>query len=116
MFAPSKIDLSQLDNIERGGLRMVTQTHSQTRKELPRVESHANQIRDAKFAYTIPRTAELVSVSRSQVYVEIQTGRLSAVKVGGRTLVLHDDLIAWLKSRPRKRAAGEVICRSESER
>jgi excisionase family DNA binding protein len=57
---------------------------------------------EPRLAYTIPRTAELASISRSQVYVEIQAGRLIAIKVGGRTLVLRDDLISWLKSRPRK--------------
>jgi excisionase family DNA binding protein len=61
-----------------------------------------DRVCERKLAYTIPNTAQLASISRSQVYVEIQTGRLPAIKIGGRTLILHDDLLGWLKSRPRK--------------
>lgn len=68
----------------------------------------------ARMAYTIPTAAELSSISRSQVYVEIQNGRLPAIKVGGRTLILHEDLATWLRSRPRKHAGGNT-CRRESE-
>jgi excisionase family DNA binding protein len=58
----------------------------------------------SRFAYTIPKAAELCSISRSQVYVELQSGRLTAIKVGGRTLVRHDDLLSWLRSRPQRSA------------
>jgi excisionase family DNA binding protein len=57
-----------------------------------------------KMAYTILDAARLSSISRSQIYAEIQSGRLSAIKIGGRTLILHDSLVAWLRSRPRKRS------------
>jgi hypothetical protein len=67
-------------------------------------EIRPNPALELRLAYTISKTGELSSISRSQVYVEIQTGRLRAVKVGGRTLVLHEDLITWLRSRPRKTA------------
>jgi excisionase family DNA binding protein len=60
----------------------------------------------SKFAYSIVDSADLVSISRSQLYVEIQEGRLAATKVGGRTLILHEDLIAWLRNLPRKAAGG----------
>ena len=61
-----------------------------------------------KFAYGVTEAAGLVSISRSQLYVEIQAGRLSAIKIGGRTLVTQEDLLTWLKSRPRKRDAEHV--------
>jgi excisionase family DNA binding protein len=90
----------------------VTVTHGQecNSSDIYRTDPHL------RTAYTIPRAAELCSISRSQIYVEIQKCCLPAIKIGGRTLILHDDLIAWLKSRPRKQAAREFTCRSESER
>ncbi len=57
---------------------------------------------DLRLAYNILRAANLASISRSQIYVEINENRLRAVKIGGRTVVLHEDLMGWLKSRPRK--------------
>jgi len=55
-----------------------------------------------KFAYSIKDLVELTPLSRSQAYVEMRSGRLSASKIGGRTVILHEDLIAWLRRLPRK--------------
>ena len=80
---------------------MAIATQSSTQPETKNSATSVDQGRP-KFAYTISATATLISLSRSQVYVEIQTGRLTAIKVGGRTLIRHDDLLAWLRTRPRK--------------
>jgi excisionase family DNA binding protein len=51
-----------------------------------------------KLAYAIAELPELVSVGRSHIYEEIRAGRLRTVKAGRRTLVLAEDLRAWLLS------------------
>ena len=60
-----------------------------------------------KLAYSIVASAKLVSSSRSQLYLEIQKGRLPATKIGGRTVILHEDLVAWLRRLPRKPARAD---------
>jgi excisionase family DNA binding protein len=55
----------------------------------------------AKLAYTIRDVQELVGISRSAIYLAIGANELRAVKSGSRTLVLAQDLQAWLKSLPR---------------
>jgi excisionase family DNA binding protein len=51
---------------------------------------------DLQLALSIPEAAETSGVGRSSIYKEIATGRLRAVKRGRRTLILSDDLKAWL--------------------
>lgn len=55
----------------------------------------------AKLAYTIRDIQELVGISRSGIYVAIGANELRAVKSGRRTLVLTQDLQAWLTRLPR---------------
>jgi hypothetical protein len=40
------------------------------------------------------------AVGKTLTYAEIKAGRLRAVKVGFRTLILHDDSEAWVRSLP----------------
>ena|SRR5581483_554423 len=49
-------------------------------------------------AYSLQQVGELVSVGRSSLYKAIKAGELRAVKQGRRTMVLSDDLRAWLSS------------------
>ena len=51
-----------------------------------------------KLAYSIAELPAIVSLGRSHIYEEIRAGRLRTVKAGRRTLVLADDLRAWLRS------------------
>ncbi|WP_375410576.1 helix-turn-helix domain-containing protein [uncultured Methylobacterium sp.] len=44
--------------------------------------------------------ARVASVGRSTIFEEIKVGRLKARKAGRRTLILHEDLAAWLASLP----------------
>ena len=54
-----------------------------------------------KLAYTIPEAGIVSGTGRTSIYEEIKAGRLRAVKRGRRTLILADDLRAWLNSLPR---------------
>jgi excisionase family DNA binding protein len=47
-------------------------------------------------AYSIPDAAQRIGISRSGLYVLIERGEIPIAKVGNRTLVLDDDLRAYL--------------------
>jgi len=53
---------------------------------------------NGKLAYSIAELPGIVSLGRSHIYEEIRAGRLRTVKAGRRTLVLAEDLRAWLLS------------------
>jgi excisionase family DNA binding protein len=53
---------------------------------------------NGKLAYSIAELPAVVSLGRSHIYEEIRAGRLRTVKAGRRTLVLAEDLHAWLIS------------------
>jgi excisionase family DNA binding protein len=49
-----------------------------------------------KLAYRIDEAGHVSSVGRTLIYKEIAAGNLRATKVGRRTVILADDLRAWL--------------------
>jgi excisionase family DNA binding protein len=51
-------------------------------------------------AYTIPDLLKLLGVGRTHLYCQINSGALPARKVGRRTLVLHEDVQAFLRNLP----------------
>lgn len=51
-------------------------------------------------AFSIETAAQVASVGRSSIYEELKAGRLKAKKVGRRTVILADDLRAWLEAMP----------------
>ncbi len=53
-----------------------------------------------KLAYDIRQVCELSGLCRATIYAAIRSGKLKARKQGTRTLVLRDDLHAWLKRLP----------------
>jgi hypothetical protein len=54
----------------------------------------------ARRARTVKQFCTDYGVGKTLTYAEIKTGRLRAVKVCGRTLILHDDSEAWARSLP----------------
>jgi excisionase family DNA binding protein len=52
-----------------------------------------------------PRGAALaLGISREHVRLAIKLGTLPAYKLGMRTLVLRDDLVAWVRKLPRSKS------------
>jgi excisionase family DNA binding protein len=51
-------------------------------------------------AYSVEKFGRAFNIGRSTVYEEIRSGRLKARKVGARTLIAHEDAMAWLKALP----------------
>jgi hypothetical protein len=57
--------------------------------------STASPHADHDGAYTVERFAAKYAISRAQAYKEIAAGRLTARKVGSRTIVRPADAEAW---------------------
>ena len=57
-------------------------------------------IQSDALADTGPTACARLGISRSTLYIEIASGRLRAVKAGGRTLVRRVDQLAWMDSLP----------------
>jgi excisionase family DNA binding protein len=55
---------------------------------------------NSPLAYSIPETCVLANCSRTVLYQKISSGELRAVKCGRRTLVLANDIRAWLEALP----------------
>jgi excisionase family DNA binding protein len=65
-------------------------------------------------AYGIETFAEAVGVGRDAIYEAIREGRLTARKIGVRTIILHEDGEAWLRSLPAIRAKANGSARGAS--
>jgi excisionase family DNA binding protein len=57
-------------------------------------------------ALSVEQAAKAAGVGRTLLFEEIRKGRITARKVGRRTIITTDDLDAWLKSLPVKAAKG----------
>lgn len=55
----------------------------------------------ARLVYSIPEVARLLGVCRNTVYSHMKNGGLPAIKIGGATRVLAEDLQKYLASRPK---------------
>ena len=56
---------------------------------------------------SIEEAARFLGIGRSLTYAEIKAGRLIARKVGRRTIIVHDDAVAYLHSLPVVGAAAQ---------
>jgi excisionase family DNA binding protein len=54
-----------------------------------------------KAAHSIPEVCAYTGLGRDSVYAAIRTGKLVARKYGRRTVVLDDDMRAFLEALPR---------------
>jgi hypothetical protein len=84
---------------------MPTTTKSKHRKSERREQGVAPTL--AQFAYSPREVICAAPISLSKFYLEVRDGRLIARKIGGKTVVLREDLVAWLQSLPVKTAVSE---------
>jgi excisionase family DNA binding protein len=49
-----------------------------------------------RLAYSVPEVASLIGISKSKIWELIRTGALNSVKICGRRVVRHSDLLALL--------------------
>ena len=53
-----------------------------------------------KIAYKITEAVEIAPVGKTRLYEALNSRALKAHKQGSHTLIMHDDLEAWLRSLP----------------
>lgn len=65
------------------------------------------QIGNGKIAISVPRMAELLSISRPTAYQLARRTDFPAFTVGGRTLVSVSGLVQWVAEQARQEGGGE---------
>jgi excisionase family DNA binding protein len=49
-----------------------------------------------RLAYSVPEVAKLIGISKSKIWELIRSGELGSIKICGRRVVRHSDLLALL--------------------
>jgi excisionase family DNA binding protein len=57
-------------------------------------------------AFTVDEAVVVSRIGRNSLYLAVETGALRARKLGRKTLILKDDLRAWLESLPSASSGG----------
>jgi hypothetical protein len=60
------------------------------------IEKLLTSITSKKLAYSLPEVANATTLSQSLLRKHIRTGALKATKIGRRTVILANDLAAYL--------------------
>jgi excisionase family DNA binding protein len=75
--------------------------------------AHGEQ-QSIKLAYGLDEINQLLGVGRSTLYAEIKAGRLPLTKIGRRSLVLAEDLGAYVATLKKNQQARNVANFAES--
>jgi excisionase family DNA binding protein len=67
-------------------------------------------------AFTIEEASQVSRIGRNNLYLAVQTGALRARKLGKKTLILRDDLRAWLESLPPASSGGASEAENSPEK
>lgn len=59
-------------------------------------KSNVSPANDGRLAYSPEEAARITGVSRAFLYLEMQRGKLTSVKIGRRRLIRRSDLLAWV--------------------
>jgi len=65
-------------------------------------------------AMTIQEFGRRYSLCHASVYVEIRAGRLTACKIGGKTVILREDAERWVANLPRIKPASRTLAAGEA--
>jgi excisionase family DNA binding protein len=64
---------------------------------------HEDQTEEDLGAFAVAGFRQRFGIGNTKVYEEIKAGRLRAVKLGAKTLILYADAKAWVRSLPEMR-------------
>lgn len=94
VFLPNswRVESHSLSIVIRSGARTLVRMDTNEHTIIKPVE---------RAAYSMDEFAIAHRISRTVAYGEVKAGRLTARKVGGRTIVTIEDAAAWRESLPR---------------
>jgi excisionase family DNA binding protein len=90
------IPLSSLRNNSENIFSSAPTADRQAGEFTPATLQRQNRPEPQRLSYSVAQAAVVSSISRSKLYELIKNGRLGSIKIGGRRLVRHSDLVALL--------------------